>query len=292
MTENRESLIDKEKEQIEMKKNEYWEKSGECSLFKEKLYESPEKTQEFFDNLPEFKEAFKEDSGESALVCIDEGMNIEIPKNGRRKIRIAGAGMLMFEKMTDDEIKDFLDKNEIKKIITHKKCGASGIHLRECGKIGTHHTRCWAEEFKKRYPDYDLEYEHESDHIHIEDMNRPEEFHDARIVFVDLAGGFDPSGIESIPKGFVVSGKAVMKTDLIADKLKLILEEAELSANIALGDHGFGDKFEKEPFLIVPIVESKTEVAAAENDFEKIIERNKLMRGRVLVRPIVAPKKK
>ncbi len=291
MMENRESSIDKER--IEAKKDEYWRKSGECPLFKEKLYESQEKMQKFFDNLPEFKKAFfKEDDGESVLVCIDEGLNVEIPENGRRKIRIAGAGMLMFEEMNDEQIKNFLDINEIKKIITHKKCGASGKHRDEHKKIGTHHTRCWAEKFKKEHPDCNLEYNHESDHIHIKDMDRPEEFHDARIVYVDMVGGFDPSDIKSIPKGFVFSAKAIMKTSSITDKLKMILDGTKLSSSIALGDHGFGERFNEEPFLIAPIISSKKEIIPTENKFKKIIEEDELIRGKVLIRPIVTPKLK
>jgi len=77
-------------------------------------------------------------------------------------------------------------------------------------------------------------------------LMRPEGIHIARAAYYDGAGQFDPSRVEGLPSGFVISRRYLGKT--------YALKEAEMAVGIALGHHGFGELFtSKQPFLLVAV---------------------------------------
>ncbi len=279
--------IIKTKEEIDGEKDKLWKTSGENRFFKENIFEASEKTRKYFQGIKNFSEAFVEEKSKSVLVCIDEGMSKDIPGNNFRKIRIAGSGILSLEKMSEDEIRKFIKDNNIVEMETHGGCGAAAKHAETKNINDESHAQSWAKEFAKKY---NLKYDEERNHTNIEDMKRPAEFHTARIAYADMAGGFDPGNIKEIPEGFVVSGKAIGRTDLVKNEIML-------SADIALGHHGFENRFGKSaPFVIIVIVPfgwPEDKVRNLENKFKNEIKNifGKEDREKIVVRSIVAPEK-
>lgn len=77
-------------------------------------------------------------------------------------------------------------------------------------------------------------------------LMRPGGLHIARAVYYDGAGQFDPSRVEGLPSGFVISRRYLSKA--------YALKEAEMAVGIALGHHGFSELFTREqPLLLVAV---------------------------------------
>lgn len=163
--------------------------------------------------------------------CIDEGT-----PGG---IHIAGSGILMEEQSAIEAIK----KAHAEGIYSHENCGAAGLYAKANGLDPAHadeYGKAWA---KKLAELAGVPY---LGHIDASTMKRPEHYHNARVAYYDGTGSFEPTAVEGLPSGFVISRK-YLDADYAA-------KEAQVSVNIATGDHGYGELItSEEPFYLIAI---------------------------------------
>lgn len=131
-----------------------------------------------------------------------------------------------------------------------------------------------ADEFGK-YHAKKLAHDLSADYRHIEAEEMTGEIHNERALYFDSTGKFNPGILKEMPVGFISSSPKFALPDDYCQK--------ELSAlcGIALGSHGFGDKFTKEnPFYIIVS-------AGSEEDLTKLKRAAKLtaekFEGRIAV---------
>ncbi len=208
---------------------EYWQDSQ--NIFSE-IYKSGIK--KYLRKVPALKKAFL--LHDYSVRCIDEGT-----PGG---IHIAGSGILLSTKEK---------KTELKKVVAElKRAGVDGVYSHEgCGAAKLYAETIMKEPDKDR--GYAIDWAKELSTIidvpykgHIAELARPKEFHNARIIYYDGSGKFDPFKIKEIPDGFIISRYYLDQ--------KYSKEELKIAISIALGHHGFGNKFTKDsPLIIAPI---------------------------------------
>ncbi|MBI4435202.1 hypothetical protein HY630_00880 [Candidatus Uhrbacteria bacterium] len=167
------------------------------------------------------------------LCCIDEGAPFG-------DMRSAGSGILTQGEERATFIAN-LKAGGVKEVTSHTGCGAAALYREKMGitdrsvdEVAQEGARRIAEELGIPYKG------------HITELDRPKEFHNARVVYVDGTGSFNPSVVEGLPAGFVVSRKF-----MTPEQAKT---ETSIAMSIAFGDHGFGKKFShEEPLIIVAI---------------------------------------
>jgi len=173
--------------------------------------------------------------------CIDEGT-----PGG---IHIAGSGILL----SQEKAIEYLNNAKASGITSHEGCGAAAL----AGKDAIE----WAKELSKKSG---IPY---VGHITAQEMNRPSEMHDARVVYYDGVGDFDYNSVNDLPKGFIISRKYIEKD--------YALDELGVSVDIAQGGHGFGDLFtEENPFHIIVIGKSNDIDGIKKEVIEKISDRD------------------
>lgn len=196
----------------------------------------------YMESVPNLSDAFKLE--DHSVRCIDEGT-----PGG---IHIAGSGILLSTEDKKNELERIIEELRgagVDGIYSHEGCGAaklylSGLPKEEQGKKDyTEHAKDWA---AKLAGILGVPYKG-----HITDLKRPKEFHNARIAYFDGTGKFDPFKTPEIPDGFIIS-RYYLDPDYAKAELAVAL-------SIAMGDHGFGEKFTKDsPFIIAPIEKFKT----------------------------------
>ena len=163
--------------------------------------------------------------GQRCLVCVDEGIT--------SGIHLAGSGVLLSAEQRQAAV---LAAN-IEIFTTHDNCGAYKLFDPHSSNPNLA-CKTWGEREAAR-----LNLPHK--HITAAEMDRPKNLHNAVAVYYDGAGRFNR--IPGLPPGFVVSRKyfgAAAQSDL------------ELCLKIALGDHGFGSRFDfGNPLTIVTIAD-------------------------------------
>ncbi len=230
----------------------------------EKLYELGASS--FFEReFPDIKRAFR--SPQKCVVCMDEG-TAHKDINGEAKFCIGGSGILF----TADNEADRLEKvaklmieQGVTNITSHGGCGAAGIaYKRDFPDANTHENLAFKiEEYAKMWSDKladkikEMGHPAERTHILAGDMERPVDFHNARVVYYDAIGGFNPNVEIGLPMGFVIE-RAYLPDEYANEELRI-------AVNIAFGSHGFGELFSSAfPFVIIIF-------AKDEKDLEKII---------------------
>ncbi len=211
-------------------KNTYWEKSQELM---NKVKEAGG-MESYLDNIPNLFEAFI--LKDKCVRCIDEGT-----PGG---FHFAGSGILL---STEDK------KAELQKIMEKmKEAGVDGVYSHEgCGAA-----KLFADTIKNdpdNYKNYAIEWaEKLASELgvpykgHITELARPMEMHNARVVYYDGSGNFDPTKVSEIPNGFVISRQYLDSANA--------KNELAIALSIAMGHHGFGDLFTDEnPLIIAPI---------------------------------------
>ncbi|NQV89949.1 hypothetical protein HQ487_00905 [Candidatus Uhrbacteria bacterium] len=170
------------------------------------------------------------------LCCIDEGAPFG-------DMRSAGSGILLEGEERTVFIQKLKDAG-VKEVTSHEACGAAGLYREQKGITDKSVKEVAVEGAQRMAQDLGVPYKG-----HIEKLTRPMDFHNARVIYIDGTGSFNPSALEGLPQGFVISRRFMTPTQASA--------EAGIAMSIALGDHGFGKKFtHKEPLLIVVIGES------------------------------------
>jgi hypothetical protein len=178
--------------------------------------------------------------GPRILCCMDEG----VP---RGTMRSAGSGMLT----EGDDRAVFLNALKsagIEGVTSHVHCGAAGLYRAEHNITDKSVDEIAIENAKQIADELGVVYKG-----HLTTLDRPVEFHSARVVYYDGTGGFNPAALkEKLPMGFVVSRRYMSP--------KQAFSELSIALSISFGDHGFGSKFTSEfPLLIIPIADSTKE---------------------------------
>lgn len=187
--------------------------------------------QAYVDSLEGIEEAFESD--DHTLCCIDEGTPFG-------DMRSAGSGILLEGEDRAKFIEE-LKRAGVKEVTSHTGCGAAALYREKMGitdksvdEVAQEGARRMAEELGVPYSG------------HITELARPKEFHNARVVYFDGTGSFNPSAVKGLPAGFVVSRKF-----MTPEQARI---ETRITMSIAFGDHGFGKKFsENEPLVVVAI---------------------------------------
>jgi hypothetical protein len=203
-------------------------------------------------------DAFKQHDG--CMRCMDEGT-----PGG---FHSAGSGILR----KSEEVIEAFRKAGVKKITSHDGCGAAGLYAKSKGLDASKSDEYGKEWAKQLAEAMGLPYEH----ISFSEMNRPKEFHVARIAYYDGTGNFDYQAVKELPAGFIISRGIQQTSDSVA--------EAQVAFNIATGDHGFGGKITAEnPFVFVVI--GKT----AEEADQLASELSGLVNEKIKIEKFVAP---
>jgi hypothetical protein len=205
-------------------------------------------------NQPDTAKAFAEKSEE--LGCSD----------GRIcEHRLGGAGNFILASDVEREKFILENKGKIKVVKSHDGCGAAGIKFKQmvgageslpvgvttADELGIYYCKKLAEALG-------AEYEHTS----TQEMSGA--VHNERAIYLDGTGVINPKALAKLPAGFICSGPALGASPEYQE-----VELGEL-AKIAFGDHGFGNRFNKNNPLYIT-VSAKDQKQLAE--LQKIAER-------------------
>jgi len=179
--------------------------------------------------------------------CVDEGT-----PGG---LHSAGSGILRDKQ---EMLKIFRDA-QVVGITSHDGCGAAKMFAHaHCGDES-----CGDEQGKKWAKELALELGVPYRHISFAKMQRPKEFHIARVVYYDGTGKFDYGDGKKLPPGFIISRKIQNEKDSLA--------EIVLGLNIAFGVNGFGKLItENNPFFLVAIGQTINEVAKLKKELRSL----------------------
>lgn len=202
-----------------------WEKSQTNKVIENLKLGRP--IAEILPSLPDFHKVFSKPL--SILDCSD-GRVVSGPKLG-----LAGVGILLSPE-DRQRLAEGLKANGIVAVSGHENCGAAGLaHPGDpnSDSHGYHNAKEMAKEVGAEY----LE-------VGVSQMRSP--FHDERALVVDESGRFDCANWGEFPAQFISSVPFFKLSD---DYLK---KEIAALTNIALGHHGFGERFDaKNPFYVL-----------------------------------------
>ncbi len=190
--------------------------------------------------------------------------------------RFGGAGAFILASAEEQEKFAEENKEKIKEVTSHEGCGAAGLKFKAMKKageqlpvdvktadeLGAYHAKKIAGELGADYR-----------HIKAEEMSG--ELHNERAIYFDGTGKFNSGTLAEMPTGFVSSSPNLGFSE------EYCRNELIALANIALGDHGFGEKFSKEdPFYIFVFAENEEQLARLKKIAQKAAEN---FSGRVAV---------
>lgn len=220
------------------------------------------------------------------VCCIDEGTaNVD---DGENKFAMAGSGILFPAASWSERLNRVAElyiKLKIKKVTSHDGCGAAGIAWkRDGGKEGTgcetsdEYGKKWVAELQGTINEKLKAFnggEVEIANISSKEMVRPPEFHNARVVWFDGVGNFNPHKLgDKIPKGFLIEYGLIIKNAKTDEESNYPFAELQVAIDIALGSHGFGNKFTKEsPFLVVVLAKDDRQLSVIKKTMSSMIEK-------------------
>ncbi len=225
--------------------------------------------------FPDIKHSFAKN--QNCVCCIDEG-TAHKDINGEMKFALAGSGML-FPAVSEQErleaVAKILIERGVTDITSHGGCGAAGLaYHRDFPDADTHdnlkekienYSKSWADKLANKIKE--LGHPAERTHILAEDMERPVEFHNARVVYYDGVGGFNPNKEIGLPMGFVIE-----RTYL---PVSYAVEESKVAISIAFGAHGFGELFSSDlPFVIIVLAKNEEDLTGLKNEILDILSDN------------------
>ena len=245
-------------EQISTKQDS-WNKQQEVMV---KFYKQG--AEQYLSSLENINNAFEEKK--KCVCCMDEGtahMNME------GKYALAGSGILYPAASREerlDKVADLLIELGVHEITSHDGCGAAKIACERDGLQtdgSDEYGKKWAEDLR-RVMQEKLAGKHEVAyrHIDIKDMTRPAEYHNARTVWFDGTGRFNPAVLgKKAPQGFVIDYKNDIHKNADEDVKGYPFEELKVALTIAFGHHGFEKLFNQEnPFVVVVMADDQQEL--------------------------------
>ena len=204
--------------------------------------------------------------GKSTVFCMDDRM--EIGKG--RTARIAGSGILYQEDI--GRLVRIANLANVGEITWHRDCGAARLWLEMKGEKNSTLERVdeAAREFAERFA-RKLGVPCREAGI----IGRPG-LHPALTIYVDFAGGIEPSRDERMPEGFVISAAYLPE--------EFWLGELGVALDIIAGHHGLGQYASPDrPIVVTGILQN----AATANKFESILA--KATRDRKNTRVVTLP---
>lgn len=195
--------------------------------------------------------------------------------------RFGGAGDFILA--SEEEREKFISENrgKIREVTSHSGCGAAGLKFKAmqdigealpdgittADELGVYYAKELASRLGAGYR-----------HIGAREMTGP--IHNERAIYFDGTGKINPRALEEIPAGFISSSPKLGFSE------EYCQNELGALANIALGDHGFGDKFNQEnPFYIVVSARDDEELARLKKVAESAAEQ---FDGKVVVDGFIA----
>ena len=220
-----------------------WQEASRNEVMK-RLKEG-EGLQAIMESLPGFKESFTE---LDTINCSD-GRVLD-----GKKIGIAGSGILLPDGDRERFVRDY--RGKVKVLTTHADCGAAALKFKTlkpeqipagvttADEYGTYCGKKMAEDLGAK-------------HEYLEREEMANEYHNETGLVIDQTGRFDSTNLAGFPAHFVCTGAGL---GFSAEYMKT---EADTLARIALGHHGFGDRFTAEdPFRIVVAAENQEQLDA------------------------------
>jgi len=240
-------------------------------------------------NIKDFDKAFHEKGRKDSVCCMDEGTaqinNPEVAIMG-----MGGSGILFPASSREDRLKRVSNlylKLGIREITSHDGCGAANIAWKAAGeKSGTgfddpdEYGKKWSNDLQSMMQEISKE-KIKFRHIASDEIVRKMEYHNARSVWFDATGRFNPDKLEKpenekqvLPKGFLIDyGNVVTFAENDVEK-NYPFDELKIALEIAFGHHGFNNKFTKEnPFTIFIPAESKEQLVKIKKEVEQFVDR-------------------
>ena len=223
----------------------------------------------FKKEFPDLNQAFVKEI--DTVVCIDEGCAHK-DISGHGKLSIAGGGILLPARSADERIEiaaRLFKEMGIKNVTSHEGCGAAKLAYGRDNPDSNptkeqvnEYAKIWAEKVAQKMGAGVM-----ADHIPLAEMERPAQFHNARVLYFDAVGGFNPNKEKGLPMGFVISRRHVPGD--------YALEELKVAVGIAFGGHGFGEFFnDKNQFVIIPLTSDAASLQAAEEEIKNALAGN------------------
>ena len=248
---------------------EYWQES---QLVFSKIYKYG--VRDYVDSLPSSVLRMAFNLHDRSLRCIDEGT-----PGG---IHVAGSGILLSVEEKQVELTKVMSELRtagVDGVYSHKGCGAARLYaetVKGQPDKSDEYAVNWGQKLAR---DLNVPYKG-----HIVELSRPQEFHNARIIYYDGSGKFDPFRIKEIPDGFIIS-----RYYLDGGYAK---EELGIALSIALGHHGFGDKFtHDDPLIVSPIegITNDTEALSLSSLIKEALDVTAQFGNRVIVQGFKQP---
>jgi hypothetical protein len=189
-----------------------------------------------------------QERGDSISACVDEGVSPGKYQQGR--LRIAGSGVLLGK----ERAQQLWKMAGITTVTAHQGCGAAALYCQRFAPDQADSSQYVAGLLKQWAEEVGLKFEY------ITQLDRPD-FHTARAVSIVTSQDFRPNQVKSMPKTFIVS--AVGSSEEVAN-------DAILSAQIALGDHGFADQFSPDQPLMMALIGSPNDQVTLEQIKQQI----------------------
>jgi len=186
--------------------------------------------------FPGVKEAFEHPL--DTVDCSDGRVN-----GGGRKIGVAGSGMLL----TENDRKLFIEwaKGKAKVLTTHDDCGAAKAKFATLSLEDIPEGIKTADEYG-RYCGEKTAKEIGAKHNHLNRDEMASSNHNEVGLTIDQTGRFNSDGLEGFPPHFVCTGAGIGFSE------EYVKNEVHMLTGIALGHHGFGERFDEEnPFIIM-----------------------------------------
>lgn len=220
-----------------------------------------------------------------SVCCMDEGT--AQMEGDETRLAMAGSGILFPAVSWEERLEKVADLYitlGIKTITSHDGCGAAGIAWRRDGgadqtgfRTPDEYGKAWVKDLEKvintKLEKMDKEIV-STRHINSEEMVRPAEFHNARMVYFDATGKFNPHFLgDKMPKGFLIN-YGVEKNTGVEENKDYAFAELQVAIDIALGGHGFSQKFTPEsPFVIGVIANTQEELEEIGGKVDKMVEK-------------------
>lgn len=193
------------------------------------------------------------------IACVDERVKPE--DRSLPKIGVAGCGILWSAEQRATFIQNLRDEGIAPQEANwHKHCGACGEYCK--GHPGQTPEQAGSQAAATLAAELGGETKVSTSGYGPEDvpMLEPADFHPARAIFVDGTGRFNPSAL-NLPSelhGFLLSGRYYPDMETLAGETRFV-------ENIAMGGHGFGERFTADaPLLLVLIGDKRSDVWGAD----------------------------
>ena len=187
--------------------------------------------------------------------------------------------------LSDKNAAAFVDKARPSGITSHNHCGAAEIAynnlqyaLRELFSGSDSYGKTYSTALSRRFG---------LRQKHLKKLARPEKMHPARLTIYDGTGTVDNSKLNIMPQLAEING-GLLPAFVISRRYHVdpqdAVNEADITAKIALGDHGF-DKLitEEKPFVVMVIGDGGNKKFSSDALMEEVEDLTYTHNGRVIV---------